>query len=351
MRYEPLLCSLSAALVLACSSKLQVGDETETVATEDAGAGGAAGTSILPVPETPSEPASPAAPSEPAAPATPSELAPPDAPRQLLPVTSDSPAECPATTPHGVCGTEGLLCAYRGEVDGSHYYHECACFAASSTEFWWTCYNERSGDGPDPCPLTEPDPTDSCWGARGVQCSYLPRETCGCSTEAEDPLWECGSRERNDYVPGPIVLPATVDTATPVSSMSDAERQAWCQWYVIDVNHRVDGSPEPAVDADGYLVDVGWCRVGSDFYALGMLPSVSVAHCVQNLALSTCSLPVSELTDCTVTVLNRWPSPRGCARYLEDPSCAGTIVVPNAYALDPTLDVAEEDSLCTLRVQ
>ncbi len=322
--------TLLVAGSLGCSNKLQVDDQPDANPLGEQDSGSASDVGL----DTSST--------------GPRVLAPPGAPRPTLPVASDSPADCPENTPQGDCEIESLLCAYRGESNGDAHYQACGCFAASSTQLWWACYDTWSTAAPDPCPAAMPAPTDSCMGARGVECHYLPREVCTCSREADDPLWECAPLQ--DYT-SMVPSPTDLDPTSPVSDLTESERETWCRWKV-DIHNGGEGFPEPPageIDADGYAGG-GSCTVGWEFYNLGFLPRIPTNYCVQNLALSTCGRPLSELTDCVKTIRDIFPSPTGCARYLEAPGCDGTIVLSNGA--DPNAGSAGLDDIsCAVRVQ
>jgi hypothetical protein len=334
MNRKPLLCSLIGALTFGCSGRMLVDDAIGTGGTAGTGGavgtGGTVGTGGFLFVDAGTIPAGPPALGFP-----------------VEPGVTNNPAECPALAPSGICNaTEGLVCTYRGTTNGIFYDYACGCWAGNRTELWWGCSQMT---GSELCPESEPAATDSCFGARGVECGYAPREICTCSTVATDPLWECATLTNAATQLDP---PASVNPATPLDAMSDADRQAWCRWYV-DLNNGGPGYPEPnvgGVDANGYLYNVG-CNVGWDFYDLAQRPTVPTVYCEQNLALTTCELTVSDLTDCILSVINSWPSPRGCGRYLDTPGCSGTIVSHNLPGQSTGTGGAPGDLGCTLRVR
>ena len=265
----------------------------------------------------------------------------------ILPVSVDSPEDCPATTPEGVCAHEGLLCAYRGECEGGGCFDAYGCFAAGSTELWWTHYMGGATLWPDPCPLTKPETTESCFGLGGALCNYLPRDECMCAPGSDDPKWECTSLlDLEDRVE----FPEELDVTTPINELSDAQRETWCRWYVDESSGGV-GRLEPSVgpvDENGYVTNTG-CNYGWDLYNCALRPHLPTVYCEQNLALSSCELPLAELTDCVRSVIHGFPSPTGCGRYLEPDSCAGTIVARN-----PGTEVSMTDPTtygCAIRVE
>ena len=339
------ILALSIVLVVqsGCSGKLQVKDEPDAEAFVALGGG----------------PTADAGPTEDAGPdvdirSVPApELSPPRPQGPSVPVLPSSPEECPASTPQGACEIEGLLCEYFGSVDGSNYYHGCGCFAANNSELWWWCSLYTAYDGvyeSYPCPATEPEATDSCADATAPECLYLPHDSCSCSFSESDPTWECMTMNDNVRANGPE-LPVDLDLTVPVDQLDDAARQTWCHWYVDVTNGSggfVDRS-DGAVDEDGYVQGAG-CTMGWDFVNQALLPKVSTTQCEQNLALSTCERPVSDLTDCVKTIRDIYPSPTGCGRYLDTPGCDGTIVVHNPFARNSNV-IDDLPRACALRVE
>ena len=117
---------------------------------------------------------------------------------------------------------------------------------------------------------------------------------------------------------------------TAVRELDDETRQAFCEWYVDAMTGEgFPAPPEPPPTEDGYFPTSGCsgCASGPGFG--GMMPfPLPVGACSANLALSSCTQPLSELVDCVRSLMSEcWPSPRGCARYLESTGCAGTLVV------------------------
>jgi hypothetical protein len=102
---------------------------------------------------------------------------------------------------------------------------------------------------------------------------------------------------------------------------------------------------DAVIAEDGYTENSA-CIGGGEFPCDARVPLLSVEQCVANLELSSCEAPVSELTDCLVTVYDGcWPAPHGCARYLEKPGCMGTIAVP------VTAGTVGSHNSCRLRVR
>jgi len=149
---------------------------------------------------------------------------------------------------------------------------------------------------------------------------------CDCHENGTTPTWSCTSQ--GESFPPP---PAELDPTTPISELTPAERQAWCNWYVFA--RLPAGSLEPpatSLSPEGYTVDIS-ASYGGKHMCDVCLPSIPLSYCVGNLTLSTCAAPISELTDCVVTTWDScWPSPHGCGRYVDEPGCSGTIALSNA---------------------
>jgi hypothetical protein len=165
------------------------------------------------------------------------------------------------------------------------------------------------------------------------------REQCTCESpeDGADRGWNCHSLGRSG-LPG---HPTTLDETKAVAELTDVERQAWCAWY--EGAYIGPGSPPlsaATVDADGYVA--GGITVGWSFSCMGAVIGVAATDCAKNLALSTCTAPVSELSDCMLTILDMcFPAPSGCARYLETPGCDGTVIMRN----DGTIGTAYQPKL------
>jgi len=236
-------------------------------------------------------------------------------------------ADCPTIPVAGtVCSVaEGQVCTFDVESEVNEGHHErslCGCFEASSSERRWYCYMGESS--PWECPVEEPSNGESCVGHFGTSCNYPERTVCSCSEDTGG--WSCVEDGRDN-----IPAPPTVPVGTAVNALSDQQRADWCDWYTTVFNG--PGYPEPtpaAIDANGYTVNTG-CNFGWEFPCQGMVPTLSSDYCEGNLRLSTCEAPIAELSDCLRTIVDScWPSPHGCARYLERPGCDGTIVVSTA---------------------
>jgi hypothetical protein len=102
----------------------------------------------------------------------------------------------------------------------------------------------------------------------------------------------------------------------------------YCEWYASLGS--APGYPPPEdseVDSDGKTTNNG-CSFSRGPACNVIVVTLSARQCAQNLALSTCSAPLAELTDCVTTAYNQClPSPHGCARFLETTGCSGTLVI------------------------
>lgn len=236
---------------------------------------------------------------------------------------------CPAEPVYtGPCEVEGLVCGYYVQ-EGSNLddtgYSECACHMSctdSGTEMQWECYG-NSGGRLDLCPAEQPEEGSSCFGLKGVQCYYPVNVACGCPSDAADSSWHC------EYTREPAPAhPDVVDEDTVVSELTDEERASWCAWYAPapTVEPGFPPPPEREPTEDGFYPDTG-C-VGTTTYGCSTLQpgDLPASACEDNLALSTCTATVRELTDCVLTAQAHGPAPNGCARYLNTPGCPGTLV-------------------------
>jgi hypothetical protein len=222
------------------------------------------------------------------------------------------------------CASEGEVCSHWSTDPNSGYdsYFACLCIAASSARLVWNCYETLTGSVQ--CPHELPASGSSCNGHKSQTCPYPPRVSCECPVEGANPRWRCMEPERAPEAP--VSLPAN----TPVRDLDDAARHAFCDWYVgQQVEDGFPQPPEPQPTPDGYLPSDGCRGCGGGVGFGGMSPwPLPVSACVANLGLSTCQQPLSELIDCVRSMWSEcWPTPHGCARYLESPGCAGTLVV------------------------
>lgn len=235
-----------------------------------------------------------------------------------------APLACSPTQPpfqRETCESEGEVCSHwTTNASGTSDYFACVCLAASSSELVWSCYESVSGTQ---CPHERPEHGSSCAGYRDRTCPYPPRVSCACPLDAADLVWSCSEP------PVAPEAPPSLPAATPVRALTDADRQSFCDWFIessTDPQSLPKAEAQPT--ADGYYPSTGcWgCGGGVGFDCMTPL-SLPSSACADNLALSTCEAPLSELIDCARSLISScWPSPRGCARYLESPGCSGTLV-------------------------
>jgi hypothetical protein len=249
-------------------------------------------------------------------------------------VTVSDPEHCPATPPldpSPCTATEGQVCGYWWDVpDPAHtydsaVYDEFGCFLNGQGSLVWGLLHTYHPNVAQGCPRAVIANGSDCWGSVGASCPSPPFQTCSCPTGTTTPTWACTTP---DGPPRPATGP-DVDSSRPLTQLTPAERETWCRWYLTWLRNLQPGAPDPldtAVGSDGYIVNYGgW--FGHEFYDYVCLPDISIAQCVSNLALNSCELPVSELTDCVSTVIgDSIPAPHGCGKYLSTPGCPGTIV-------------------------
>jgi hypothetical protein len=230
------------------------------------------------------------------------------------------PGDCPEVAPEerSECdeASEGQVCTY----NGTQLYNECACLAFCSEEgptAEWSCRVEFPNT--PGCPEQKPEHRSACSNL-DLECSYPIRWSCQCDEQDDQAIWICsGGTQAAEY-------PTTVNLETPVRDLDELEREAWCDWYWDQAAFGLP--PDPIVqepDPDGYYPDTG-CA-GPTLVCPSTLPhSLPSPACADNLALSTCEATVGELSACVLYQTSHDPRARGCARYLDTPGCAGTIV-------------------------
>jgi hypothetical protein len=221
------------------------------------------------------------------------------------------------------CAAEGELCA-RWTTDpatGYDQYFACQCRAKTSTSLVWDCY--ENGGGGLACPHETQQDGSSCYGYKSSTCPYPPLTYCECPVVGDDPRWSCTEAET------PLAPTTAVDPEKLVRDLEDADRVAWCEWFLqATVAPGFPLPPDVAPTPDGYYPDRGCMGCAGGVAVDGMIPpGLPVSACVTHLTLSTCEATVAELNDCTRSMIGGhcWPQPRGCARYFETPGCAGTI--------------------------
>jgi hypothetical protein len=261
-----------------------------------------------------------------------------------------NPEDCPDSVPADSSSctlSEGSICAYWSpNPETRTEYRACACREASAGTLAWHCYEHAYGNTVD-CPAVQPANGADCFGMKGMSCPYPPRWYCACP-RGEGPTWTCTDGARRG-LPG---HPQEPSGTTPITELTDAQRLAWCEWYAF--TDREPGTPLPSeqpVDSDGYVAVRG-CRAGNGFPCDAHMPDLAVSQCAGNLALSSCQAPISELSDCVLTVTDGcWPHPHGCARYLEKPGCAGTIVLSGGGDSVSVGWDSDAGGSCSVRVQ
>jgi hypothetical protein len=265
-----------------------------------------------------------------------------------LPVWLGNEPSCPADQPteRAACDVaEGQACAYWITLpDGDQKFEACSCFADTATSLAWYCF---SGNADFACPELQPMDGTGCWGFKGQQCFYPSHVDCACPHNGEEPAWSCHIRDHRE-----VPLPE-MDLSAPVAELTVEQQQAWCNW-LVDPNGELAGAPElprQEPDADGYYPSNGCLSFDNQyFFAPAWLPKgYPSSVCVDNLALSTCEMPLEVLTDCVRTALTRQPQPHGCAAYLQSPGCSGTIVIGRADGEDAS--IFGSGDRCRLRVR
>lgn len=305
------LATLSIGCLLACSGKLNVGkgtDETPTAGASGStakgaggssagnGSGGSAGTLGGSGGSSGGSSGKPAVTKVGNATSCPT----------ALPLTGDS------------CSLEGAGCGY--PASDSMLYTECVCAEWGAGDTRWSC--NGNGTSYPSCPASLENGT-SCFGHFSTECWYPISIRCNCFQNTG--VWECSNTGRPFATPEP---PSTIRAESPITQLTDAEREAWCAWYQDAAQG--PGFPPVAdseVGPDGRTIASG-CQYGYGGPACNVATVLLSPHqCAQNLALSECAAPIGELTDCVKTVYNQCiPSPHGCARFVEAPNCSGTIV-------------------------
>jgi hypothetical protein len=264
-------------------------------------------------------------------------------PEEVGVIQGGSSEGCPEQQPATLeaCVDESLVCGYRTP---SGNYDECDCSEVKEGELGWNCVRNFLSFGRG-CPTEKPKHGESCFGSFGSQCDYPERTTCSCSSEIQ--TWEC----QDGSVPDHLTHPESVEPEAPIDELTDEQRNDWCSWYTQAMTG--PGFPPPAdvpVDAEGYTTNSG-CSFSYGFPCRASWPQLSARQCAQNLALSACAAPIAELSDCIATLRSGCqPSPHGCARYLEKPDCAGTIVL-RGYSTDEAMMMPDRVSECPLRVE
>jgi hypothetical protein len=238
-------------------------------------------------------------------------------------VSDSGPGPCPDSQPTGACTTQGQVCGY-GPV-------QCFCWGMDQTVFSnWNCLIPESSPN---CPAEQPVTGSSCSGHADSNCFYPNMIACSCSLSGGG-NWACA-----EGVPPQPPHPTTLDETKPINQLTDAEREAWCEWYLVAIQG--PGLPDPPLSPltpDGLATQTG-CTKGDIFdgKCAAIIPELPPEYCKGNLALSTCEAPVSKLSDCVLTVVGGcWPAPNGygCGSYMSTPGCAGTMAISFADGPD-----------------
>lgn len=122
--------------------------------------------------------------------------------------------------------------------------------------------------------------------------------------------------------------PPGIDRTKTIADLTDAEAQAWCEWFVTSA-YDEGGAPPPSdmmVSADGevWLYAATYCGTPEMPLCIARL---SVHHCVANLQLHACTATIGELDDCVHSMVNKCQTVgQGCDAYIAQPSCSQTIV-------------------------
>lgn len=308
---RPWLAAFSIGCFLACSGKLNVGQGTDQP-------GAAAGSGSTPGGSAPGGSASGGS----AAGGSASALGGSGGSSGKPPITKVGNAEtCPAAIPTtgDSCELEGAACGY-GPPPGSgdYSYNQCLCGERAEGDLRWDCL--PIGTSYDSCP-TSIENGSSCFGHYSTECWYPVSIRCTCSPDPG--VWDCMKIGRPWEVPDPPSMP---EPASPINTLTDADREAWCRWFQDTVSGPgFPPMPDSEVGPDGKTLS------SSCAYAYGAACNVAVVtlsprQCAQNLAVSQCAAPIGNLTDCVTTAYSEClPSPHGCARYMAY-GCSGTIV-------------------------
>jgi hypothetical protein len=119
----------------------------------------------------------------------------------------------------------------------------------------------------------------------------------------------------------PNVAPSGVSRCTPVADLTVEEMSAWCAWYgeVFDGAAMPSDGPAP----DGVVVGGAFAGCGGPVCIQGL----SQLHCMANLEISDCTLPVGAIEDCVRSIVSECgPVGDGCGPFLQSVGCDTTIV-------------------------
>ena len=253
------------------------------------------------------------------------------------PAAPGSSEACPTgpQRPDGECDTDGLACLYRWEsIPGQAEFQQCYCTRSFGGGQAWQCFN---GTNDPSCPSAKPADGSNCYGYLDLACFYPNDSECYC--DASEQSWDCTALYPAQEQPDP---PEAVDPERVVAELTQEERENWCEWY----SGLLAGGPGHAPIADR-PVEAG-CATGlacawDQRFCEAALPFLSVAQCVQNLGLSECESPLSNLSGCVIDMMDVQCGPfeYSCLDYFETPNCDGTII----------LHAADGGGGCSLRVE
>lgn len=238
-------------------------------------------------------------------------------------------AECPADLLHlgsTACALPSDVVCAEQHSDGGWAACNCGCESAGQ----WSCISW--GNAGPLCPLQQPAQHGSCSGFEGAKCSYFPETACECGTTTH--VWSCGveadamSNSWKCLSPSPPGSdPPGIDPTKTIATLTDAEAQAWCTWFVTSVYPQNGAAPPPdrMVSADGTVS--GYAALACNEDPFLCVERLSIDHCVANLKLDGCSATVRQLDDCVHTLTNDCKAVgQGCDAYIAAPSCGRTIV-------------------------
>jgi hypothetical protein len=233
----------------------------------------------------------------------------------------------------------GTSTAQGGDATGS--------FGLGSMGAGGTCGSTGSGrltcgvitpSGPSACPAQwtpEIDEQLPCNLPSGTICDYRENDgwfacACGCRDEG---LFSC---DRNNSWGGPCPAspptpgsasnappPSCIAADQPVKDLSDADMQAWCQWYLD--TWPPGNKPEPKfVSIENGYVWGGASTARHDPFMC--IQHLSVEYCKANLQISQCDATLGQVEDCVRTLWNGTMLVGYGCTPLQQCGCESTIV-------------------------
>jgi hypothetical protein len=259
---------------------------------------------------------------------------------QFLPPLS---ANCPDVPADGACDvTENAICVWQdktrdkltGELNAG--FTALGCYAWITGKEWYGVVGAGTTGGvnADQCPHQPPDTGSSCAGHEGQIC-YYPLGSSSCAVSGGN--WAFSASAKVDSPPREIERlcpPVGIDETKQVKDLSDAEVDAWCNWYGDP-----SGTPRPAVspnDRPGFAndyVSIYLSMASSVGVCIDELPA---ALCAKNLRTQPCTATLAQLDDCIETAragfAPGWVG-HGCAPLIANPTCPGVIAqkLPQGY--------------------